>query len=230
MRASCWPRRWSPGCSVRWLAMRLASTGGAGCWTTRDGWRKSPGSCWPKATGRSAVIPSWRPRRCRLSCRGSSGCDSGNSCWARWSLVSAGLGCTSGFSYVYGEEVARRIGNAGAKVLLSVIVIVAIGLGIRAGYSRWRATRQGDQQQDAPQRSCAPHGRPSVRRGCAIRAPMPGRWRGGWAGRGIRGARRSGGTSRGPWAGGDVPRQEGELVLDNAFEGLGDVDVEVAVG
>jgi hypothetical protein len=27
-----------------------------------------------------------------------------------------------------------------------------------------------------------------------------------------------------------VPRQEGELVLDNAFEGLGDVDVEVAVG
>jgi len=27
-----------------------------------------------------------------------------------------------------------------------------------------------------------------------------------------------------------VPRQEGELVLDNAFEGLGAVDVEVADG
>ena len=27
-----------------------------------------------------------------------------------------------------------------------------------------------------------------------------------------------------------VPRQEGELVLDSAFEGLGDVDAEVAVG
>ena len=27
-----------------------------------------------------------------------------------------------------------------------------------------------------------------------------------------------------------MPRQEGELVLDNAFEGLGGVDVEVAGG
>jgi hypothetical protein len=40
------------------------------------------------------------------------------------------------------------------------------------------------------------------------------------------------GVLPGGWsgAGGDVPRQEGELVLDDAFEGLGDVDVEVAVG
>ena len=35
--------------------------GGADCSTTRDGWRKGAGTCWPKVTGRSAVIPSWRP-------------------------------------------------------------------------------------------------------------------------------------------------------------------------
>ena len=59
-----------------------------------------------------------------------------------------------GLSYVLGEEVAKRIGDAGTKALFSVIVIVAIGLGIRAGYSRWRATRQGgERQQDAPKNS-----------------------------------------------------------------------------
>ena len=59
-----------------------------------------------------------------------------------------------GLSYVLGEEVANRIGDAGTKALFSVIVIVAIGLGIRAGYSRWRATRQGgERQQDAPKNS-----------------------------------------------------------------------------
>jgi hypothetical protein len=35
--------------------------------------------------------------------------------------------------YVYGEKVAKRIGDAGTKALLGVLVIVAIGLGIRAG-------------------------------------------------------------------------------------------------
>jgi membrane protein DedA with SNARE-associated domain len=61
------------------------------------------------------------------------------------------IGMYVGLSYVYGEEVAKRIGNAGAKALLGVFVIVAIGLGIRAGYSWWRATRQGDgREQDAP--------------------------------------------------------------------------------
>jgi membrane protein DedA with SNARE-associated domain len=52
------------------------------------------------------------------------------------------IGMYVGLSYVLGEEVAKRIGNAGTKALLGVLVIVAIGLGIRAGYSRWRATRQ----------------------------------------------------------------------------------------
>jgi len=61
------------------------------------------------------------------------------------------IGTYVGLSYVFGEEVAKRIGNAGAKTLLSVLVIVAIGLGIRAGYSRWRATRRGDRRDhDAP--------------------------------------------------------------------------------
>ena len=43
------------------------------------------------------------------------------------------IGMYVGLSYVYGEEVAKRIGDAGTKALLGVLVIVAIGLGIRAG-------------------------------------------------------------------------------------------------
>ena len=61
------------------------------------------------------------------------------------------IGMYVGLSYFLGEEVAKRIGNAGAKALLGVLVIIAIGLGIRAGYSWWRATRQrGGREQDAP--------------------------------------------------------------------------------
>jgi membrane protein DedA with SNARE-associated domain len=52
------------------------------------------------------------------------------------------IGMYVGLSYLLGEEVAKRIGNAGTSVLIGVLVIVAIGLGIRAGYSRWRAARQ----------------------------------------------------------------------------------------
>ena len=51
------------------------------------------------------------------------------------------IGMYVGLSYFLGAEVAQRIGNAGTKVLLGVIVIVAIGLGIRIAYSRWRAAR-----------------------------------------------------------------------------------------
>ena len=61
------------------------------------------------------------------------------------------IGMYVGLSYLLGEEVAKRIGNAGGKALVGVLVIVAIGLGIRAGYSRWRATRhRGEHEQDAP--------------------------------------------------------------------------------
>ena len=48
-----------------------------------------------------------------------------------------------GLSYLFGEEVAKRIGDAGAKALLGVVLALAIGLGIRAGWSRWRAARRG---------------------------------------------------------------------------------------
>ena len=65
------------------------------CSTTRDAWRKGAGNCWPRATVPSAGIPSWRPRRCRPSCPGSSTCDSGCSCWERWPPASSGSGSTS---------------------------------------------------------------------------------------------------------------------------------------
>lgn len=60
--------------------------------------------------------------------------------------VVAGVGWVGmyvGLSYFLGAEIAQRIGDAGVKVVLGVLVIVAIGLGIRAGWSRWRTTRQG---------------------------------------------------------------------------------------
>ena len=59
------------------------------------------------------------------------------------------IGVYVGLSYFLGEEVARRIGDAGARAILGVLVIVAIGLGIRAGYARWRASRQADQPEPA---------------------------------------------------------------------------------
>ncbi len=49
------------------------------------------------------------------------------------------IGMYVGLSYFLGAEIARRIGNAGAKAVLGVLAIVAIGLAIRAGLSRWRA-------------------------------------------------------------------------------------------
>jgi membrane protein DedA with SNARE-associated domain len=46
-----------------------------------------------------------------------------------------------GLSYVFGEEAARRLADTGAKALLGVILAVAVGSGIKAGWSRWRARR-----------------------------------------------------------------------------------------
>jgi membrane protein DedA with SNARE-associated domain len=48
----------------------------------------------------------------------------------------------TGLSYFLGEEVAKHIGHAGTKALLWVILLVAIGLGIRAWWSRWHAAGQ----------------------------------------------------------------------------------------
>lgn len=63
------------------------------------------------------------------------------------------VGMYVGASYFLGAEIAKRIGNAGAKALLGVIVIVAIGLAIRAGVAKWRAARQtGPAEAAAPDR------------------------------------------------------------------------------
>ena len=52
------------------------------------------------------------------------------------------IGMYVGLSYFLGAEIATRIGNAGAKAVLGVVVIVVAGLLIRSGLRRWRAARQ----------------------------------------------------------------------------------------
>ena len=52
------------------------------------------------------------------------------------------IGMYVGLSYFLGEEIAKRIGNIGAKAVLGVVVIVVMGLVIRFGVSKWRANRQ----------------------------------------------------------------------------------------
>jgi membrane protein DedA with SNARE-associated domain len=52
------------------------------------------------------------------------------------------IGMYVGLSYFLGEEIAKRIGKVGTRAVLGVIVLVVIGLCIRAGVSRWRNTRQ----------------------------------------------------------------------------------------
>jgi membrane protein DedA with SNARE-associated domain len=54
------------------------------------------------------------------------------------------IGMYVGLSYFLGAEIAKRIGDAGTKAVLGVLVIVAIGVSIKAGVSKWRATRQND--------------------------------------------------------------------------------------
>ena len=53
------------------------------------------------------------------------------------------IGMYVGISYFLGEEIAKYIGKVGTKALIGVIVIVVVGLCIRAGVSRWRNTRHG---------------------------------------------------------------------------------------
>jgi membrane protein DedA with SNARE-associated domain len=55
------------------------------------------------------------------------------------------IGMYVGLSYFLGAEIAKHIGNVGTKALVGVIVIVVIGLVIRAGVAKWRATRQARQ-------------------------------------------------------------------------------------
>ena len=53
------------------------------------------------------------------------------------------IGMYVGLSYFLGEEIAKHIGKLGTKAILGVIVLVVVGLCIRAGVSRWRNNRQG---------------------------------------------------------------------------------------
>jgi membrane protein DedA with SNARE-associated domain len=52
------------------------------------------------------------------------------------------VGMYVGASYFLGEEVAKRIGAAGTKALIGVILLVVLGLAARAVWSHWRAARQ----------------------------------------------------------------------------------------
>ena len=52
------------------------------------------------------------------------------------------IGLYVGLSYFYGAEVARLVGDVGAKVLLSVLAAVAAGLTIKVGIAKWRTARQ----------------------------------------------------------------------------------------
>jgi membrane protein DedA with SNARE-associated domain len=54
----------------------------------------------------------------------------------------AWIGMYVAIAYFLGEEIAHAVGAAGTKAIIGVIVLVVIGLAIRAAYSRWRATRQ----------------------------------------------------------------------------------------
>jgi membrane protein DedA with SNARE-associated domain len=52
------------------------------------------------------------------------------------------VGLWVGLSYFLGAEIAERIGSAGAKAVLGVIVIVGVGLGLKLAWVRWRAGRE----------------------------------------------------------------------------------------
>jgi len=52
------------------------------------------------------------------------------------------IGIYVGTSYFLGEEIAKLVGKAGTKALIGVIMLVVAGLLIRAGLSKWRASRQ----------------------------------------------------------------------------------------
>lgn len=62
------------------------------------------------------------------------------------------IGMYVGLSYFLGAEIAQRIGRAGTRAVLGVLVIVAIGLGVKAGVSRWRSMRRerADHMPEAP--------------------------------------------------------------------------------
>jgi membrane protein DedA with SNARE-associated domain len=61
------------------------------------------------------------------------------------------IGIYVGISYLLGAEIAKLVGKIGTKALIGVIVLVVAGLLIRAGLSKWRASRQARlAEQDPP--------------------------------------------------------------------------------
>jgi membrane protein DedA with SNARE-associated domain len=52
------------------------------------------------------------------------------------------IGMFVGISYFLGPEIAERIGTAGTRAVFGVLLVVAIGLGIKVALSKWRATRR----------------------------------------------------------------------------------------
>jgi membrane protein DedA with SNARE-associated domain len=52
------------------------------------------------------------------------------------------IGMYVGLSYFLGAEIAEHVAKAGTKAIAGVVVLVIVGLGIRFGWSRWRASRQ----------------------------------------------------------------------------------------
>jgi len=52
------------------------------------------------------------------------------------------IGIYVGVSYFLGAEIAKLVGKIGTKALIGVIVLVVVGLLIRAGVSKWRGARQ----------------------------------------------------------------------------------------
>ena len=60
------------------------------------------------------------------------------------------IGIYVGISYLLGEEIAKVVGKIGTKALIGVIVLVVVGLGVRAGLSKWRATRQAQAAEQNP--------------------------------------------------------------------------------
>ena len=114
----------------------------ARCPTTQDALRKGAGNCSPRATAPSAGTPSWRPRRCRPF---ASGIFQVRFWLFLLGALTAGIfwiGIYVGVSYFLGEEIAKLVGKIGTKALIGVIVLVVVGLLIRAGVSKWRGARQ----------------------------------------------------------------------------------------
>ena len=60
------------------------------------------------------------------------------------------IGIYVGVSYSLGEEIAKLVGKIGTKALIGVIVLVVVGLLIRAAVSKWRGARQARLAREDP--------------------------------------------------------------------------------